>query len=229
MALPKALIKKHAGNLKKAWAEFRSRSGRKKQSKSRRRPAAKAAAKAPRKTSKKRRSAATVAKTKGKRMARRGGRRAKAVGKAIIASQPAQMVGGVAVATAGAVGTSVAINKLPGVKNLPPLAKSGTQFGLGVVALMFKNPWVKKAGVGMVMAGGMGAARALFKVEPLAGDEARRLSDTEMAAIMGRLGRPVNYQGSLGRPVNYQGSLGRPASPDFHAGWSGGFGSGFGG
>ncbi len=89
-------------------------------------------------------------------------------------------------ASAGGIVSSLAINKLPMLKSLDPLAKSGIQIGTGLALLYFgpdKFKLVKLAGTGTVMAGTFGLVQKTTKQDVLAGEE--ELTQAEINALIG--------------------------------------------
>ncbi len=216
--LPKSIIKKY-GITKKAWAVFRgTKSGRKAK--------AKRAAPAKRRKSPKRArrsvAASTTKESGGSIMARRkrskgkkrapGVRRrhARRVAGRIVGSGPAQMLTGAATMTAGAVVTSLAINKIPTVNTLSPNMKSGLQMALGALGMLFmKNKHVKLAGTGSFIAGAMGLTKKLLNVDPMAGSgDARTLSHEELYRLQrGQMGVPAQVR--MGVPAQVR--MGVPA------------------
>src|SRR5690606_13280689 len=116
MRLPKSIIKKY-GVTKKAWAGFRSMKGGKKPTKARR--VVVRSKKEDKPMARKKRSVRRAV----RRVARRVGVAA--------STKPGQVVVGAMEAAAGAVVTSVAVNKLPVVKDQTRLAQAGAHGGLG--------------------------------------------------------------------------------------------------
>lgn len=192
MRLPKSIIKKY-GVTKKAWAVFRSMKGGKKKP-----------AKARRVVVRSKKEDKPMARKK--RSVRRAVRRvARRVGVAA-STKPGQVVVGAMEAAAGAVVTSVAVNKLPVIKDQSRLVKAGAQGALGIAAVLFlRNRHVKALGAGAVIAAAMSAAKTLFNVEPLAGPSAgsRTLTPSEMALLTsGQMNIPLRQDGRMAMPMS---------------------------
>lgn len=128
-------------------------------------------------------------------------------------------------ATGGAVVTSLAVNKMPVIREQSQGIKSGAQGATGL-AMVFLGPkrWpiVKRAGAGAIIAAIMGGVKAVLKVDPLAGPPSpggRTLSNEAMRRITGgRVG--------MGRPANV--TMGRPANVTMNGSGSGGWNPGWG-
>ena len=207
MPLTKALMKKHRGNLKAAWAELR---GTKKTK------------------SKARKVTVTQSKPaqsgKGPKMAKRKKRIKSAIKRAhsgvkhAAATKPGQMLVAAAMAAVGGVATSFVLNKTPMLKDLNKGAKAGAQIAMGVAgAFLLKNKMLKAASAGAVVAGVFSAVKAFTGLEPLAGDSSRKLSPFELLQMTkqlnGGMSRPVSYGAALNRPVSYGGGMSRPSMP----------------
>jgi hypothetical protein len=211
--LPKSIIKKY-GMTKKAWAVFRGKGGGKKAAKRRRAKPKKHTARARPKRARAKRTRTPAGETQhgGKKMAkrrkgiRRRARRAFRRVSVAMESRPGKVLTMAVMAAAGGVGTSVIVNNAPVLKDQGKTVKSAIQGGLGLAAILFvKNRQVKSLGAGAVIAGVMGLAKDLFKVEPLAGPSAGSvtLTPSEMAQITrgqtmaiplpsGRMGVPMS-------------------------------------
>jgi len=174
-----------------------------------------------------------VAKKKGKKRravaayAKRGARRAKAA----MDSKPGKVVVFAGEVGAGAVVSSLAVNRIPVIRDQGRMVKIGAQVGLGLAGLFLsRNKHVKALSAGSLVAAVMGGAREVLKLEPLAGPGpgSRTLTPAEMRSVTaGQLGKPVNYPGQLGKPVNYPGKLGDAFAPSLDAGGTGGWSTGF--
>lgn len=232
--LPSSIMKRHPGNLKAAWAEFRG----KKKGKKAKASGSKPRAKKKRKTKKVKASSAvpaakrTTKKKSGgivsKRKKSSGKRRAKArrVASAVVSSRPVRMVGDLVAIGGGAVATSMAVNKLPFIRDQNGTVKALTQAGFGALLLWFfqRQPLVQKAGGGAIVAAFLSTIRNTTGIDPLAGS-GRRLSPEEVARLRKALGAPVQYGRSLGAPVQYQRNLGAlaPDVPALNTGWEPGW------
>ena len=226
--LPSAIIKKY-GITKRAWAEFRkTKAGKSRQAKHAKKR--KSAGKITphklevRSSNPKKESEKMEHKSK-KSKAVAVGHKAKKKIRAVVSSRPGQIMLMAVEASAGAVVTSLIVNKAPVISKQSKTVKSLVQAVVGVSAVMFlKNKHAKSAGAGAVIAAVMSMAKEYLKVEPLAGPSmgARTLSPSELNRLTG-MGMPLN--GSMGIPLN--GSMGAntadaPASAGFNRG---GFGS----
>lgn len=133
-------------------------------------------------------------------------------------TRPGKMIVFAGEATAGAILSSLLVNKAPVVREQGRMVKSLSQGGLGLLAILFvKNRHAKALGAGAVIAAVMGAAKEVFKVEPLAGPGGRRvLTPSEMSRITGN--------GSMGIPLEKMGVplSAAPANAGFNRG---GFGN----
>lgn len=214
--LPKSIIKKY-GITKKAWQVFRgSKGGKKKRAKSA----------APKKhvrhaRPKRRRKSHTGLPARshgGNRMARvkhrikRHARRFKAG----MESRPGKVIMMAAEGAAGAVISSLAVNKIPGVSGLQQPAKAGVQAALGLAAVAFiRNRHAKAMGAGAVLAAILSLVKSTMKVDVLAGPATRVLTPTELSRLTGGM-MNMPFQGSMGVPL---------ASAPGNAGFKGGFGS----
>lgn len=123
---------------------------------------------------------------------------------AAMASKPGKFLAYGAEAAAGAVVSSLAVNKLPIIRDQSRGLKVAAQGGLGLLAVMFvRNRHVKSLGAGAVIASIMGAVREFVKVEPLAGPSAgsRTLTAEEMRQITsGQMNMPLPGQ-QMGVPL----------------------------
>jgi len=141
-----------------------------------------------------------------KRVARRA-RRAVSRVRAGLDTRPGKVLMMAGTAAAGGVATSFALNKTPKVKDLSAGMKSGLQIAAGLAGLWFLKPkWAKGLSAGSVIAGVMGGAKAVLKLEPLAGpgagtptlsaDAMRRLTNGRMGVPAGnvRMGTPANVR-----------------------------------
>jgi hypothetical protein len=217
--LPKGLIKKHSGNLKAAWAEHRRNKGGKKSSK---------------KTTKKRKKSVTAQTSGGSVKKKRKKntttsdrpRRARRAVASVISSRPAQMLMDAAFIGGGAVSTSVAVNKLPFLRDQSGTVKALSQAGFGFALVVFakKFPVLRKLGGGALVAAFLSAIRNTTGIDPLAGN-GRRLTQDEIQRLRKALGAPVSYQRNLSAPVSYQRNLGSqaPNVPAFNSGWTPGW------
>lgn len=207
MPLTRALIKKHKGDLKAAWADLRR-------------------GKATRKAVVKSKPAESG---KGPKMAKRKKAKAavKRAGHAVkraVNTKPGQMLVAAAMAAGGGVASSFILNKTPMLKDLNKGAKAGAQIAIGIAgAYLFKNKFLKAASAGAVIAGVFSGVKAFTGLEPLAGDSGKKLSPFELLNLTkqlnGGMSRPVNYGGpSLSRPVNYTGAMSRPSMPSLNTG-----------
>lgn len=216
--LPKAIIKRF-GITKRAWAEFRKRGGgKKKRTASRRR----------RRTARKKSGTPVPANHGGEKMAKRkrsrgrrmrvGARRAFRRAKASMDTRPGKVLVMALEATGGAVLTSLAVNKTPGVSTLGRFPKAAIQGGLGLAAIMFlRNKHAKALGAGAVIAAVMTAAKEVLKVEPLAGPGSRQLTPTELQRLTRGMGLPLRDNPSrINAPLS---------SAPGNGGFRGGFGS----
>lgn len=198
--LPKSYFKRFPGDLKRAWAVYRSEHGGGKKTR----------AKKPKRHSVAKASGQPARKHGGTKMAKKkkkGSRRAsvrktvrrarRRVGVAIASNKPVALLIGAGIAAGGAVGTSYAINNLPKVKDLSAGWKAATQIGLGFGAIFFgKFKLVKALGAGSVVAGMMGGVKALTGINPMAGPSAgtATLSPSQM--------RQLINQGGMNAPVS---------------------------
>lgn len=155
-------------------------------------------------------------------MAKKGRKRAAAKAafrkvKAGMETRPGKVATMAVVATAGAVGSSFIVNKTPVIKDQGRTVKALLQGGVGLAAIFFvRNRHIKALGAGAVIAGVMGAAKELLKVEPLAGPGGRRvLSPSEMQRITGGMSMPL--PGGMNAPLSTA-----PSNAGFNRG---GFGS----
>jgi len=198
-SLPSAIIKKY-GMTKKAWAVYRALKGKKKARRVKRVKVEKA-----------RRVAAPKPKeekpmAKRKRGVRRTARRVARRAKAAMDTRPGKVVVAAFEAAAGAVGTSLIVNKTPVIRDQGRMVKSGAQGAVGLAAIMFvRNKHVKALGAGAVIAAAMGLVRELFKVEPMAGPSAgsRTLTPSEMARLTsGQMNLPLNADGRMSMPLS---------------------------
>lgn len=216
MKLPASFIKKY-GLTKRAWAEFRKskggakRAAPKKHHKKKRRVSHEAAAKKPGRSSgqhggkmaKKKRRVGRKAKV----AVRRAGRRAKAA----MGSRPGQILMMAGTATAGALGTSMAINavfnNIDSLKTKSAGWKSGAQFALGLLGVYFgKKRWIKNLGAGAVLGGVLGGVKSVTGVDPLAGPSAGRptISPEQLRRLIasgGRMNIPANVR-TMNMPAN---------------------------
>ena len=157
--LPKAYFKRYPGNLKRAWAAYRSEHGGGKKTRAKRLKRHHAAKKSGKPARKHGGVKMATKKRKGTRRAavKHGVRRARRRVGVALASRPAQILMGAGVATAGALGTSFAINNIPKVMDYKPGTKSAIQVGIGLAAIFFvRHKAVKALGAGAVVAGVMG-------------------------------------------------------------------------
>lgn len=131
--------------------------------------------------------------------ARRAGRRVKVA----METRPGKVATMAVTAAAGAVASSLIVNKTPVIRDQGRAAKALLQGGVGLAAILFvRNRHIKSLGAGAVIASVMGAAREFLKVEPLAGPSAgsRMLSPSEMRALTsGQMAMP--YPGSMNAPL----------------------------
>lgn len=103
-------------------------------------------------------------------------------------TRPGKVITMAVTAAAGGIASSLIVNKAPVIKDQGRTVKALLQGGLGMAAVMFvRNRHVKSLGAGAVIAAVMGAAKELFKMEPLAGPSAgsRTLSPSEMMRLTG--------------------------------------------
>lgn len=220
--LPKRFAKM---GFKKGWAAFRAGGGARKKAKAKKHTRH-ARPKRARKAAKKTRKPTGEHQEKGVQMAKRRrksvrGRARRAVRRvrAGMETRPGKVVTMALSAAAGGILTSLAVNNAPVIKDQSSMVKSGAQGALGLAAIMFvRNKHVKSLGAGAIIAGVMGLAKSMLKVEPLAGPSAGRrvLSPSEMSRITG---------GQMNIPL--PGRMGVPlASAPGNAGFNrGGFGS----
>lgn len=104
----------------------------------------------------------------------------------------------------GAIGSTVAINKLPFVKDLNQYFKAAIQTALGMVLMtFFKDKYIKKASMGIVIGSAISLTLPLLPEGMKVWGRRRRFSPSELYKLQ-TLGRPV----SIGKPR----SLGRPVS-----------------
>jgi len=173
--LPKKYFKMFPGNLKRAWAKFKSDRG----------GSSGSAAPAKKKAKKSGGHSGTTNK---------GGKMAKSKAKAAFGSKPVQLVIFAGQAAAGGVATSFALNKTPKVKDISAGMKAGAQVALGLAGLFFLKPrWTKGFSAGSVIAGVFGGTKALLKLDPLAGPGA--LPRSEMNRLTnGRMGIPAEVR-----------------------------------
>lgn len=98
---------------------------------------------------------------------------------------------------AGAVVSSMVVNRGPIIKDQGKMVKSGVQAVMGILAIrFFRNPHLKAVGAGAVVSAVMGLAKDILKVEPLAGPGgSRSLSPGDLAALSRGLGIPIEQMG----------------------------------
>jgi len=224
--LPSSIMKRHPGNLKAAWAEFRRKGGGKKKRASGKKSPAKKKRKAKKSSPAKSKSNSGGSVSKKKKSS--GKRRAKArrmVG-AAVSSRPVKMLGDLVAIGGGAVITSMGVNKLPVIRDQSGTVKALTQAGFGALLLYFfrRQPMLQKAGGGAIVAAFLSSIRNVTGIDPLAGS-GRRLTSEEVARLRKALGAPVRYAGQLGAPVQYERQLGsvQPNVPAFNSGWTPGW------
>lgn len=217
--LPKSIIKKY-GITKKAWAVFRGKGGGKKSA---------AAPKHHKRRKVQKKSGTPKARSNNggeimaKRKRSRGRTRVKARRafrkvRAGMDTRPGKVLTMALEATAGAVVTSLAVNKTPGVSSLGRIPKAGIQGVLGLAAIfLMRNKHVKAAGAGAVIAAVMTAAKEILKVEPLAGPGARPLSPSELQRLSRGMNMPL-----APNPARMNVPLEKASG---NAGFRGGFGS----
>lgn len=225
--LPASIMKRHPGNLKAAWAEYRRSKGGKKKATKKAAKKRKSGKKKTAQVAKETKSGGTVKRKKTKnRTTSDRPRKARRVVASAISSRPVQMIMDLGFIGAGAAGTSVIVNKAPVIRDQSGMVKVLSQAGLGLALVAFarRYPMLRKLGGGALVAAFLSAIRNTTGVDPLAGS-GRRLSADEIARLRRALGAPVSYQRSLGAPVNYQRSLGAmaPTVPAFNSSWTPGW------
>lgn len=223
--LPKSYFKRFPGNLKRAWAAYRSEHGGAKKKRRSVRASGKPARKhGGEKMAKKKKRTGTR-----RRSVRHTARRARRRVGVAMASRPAQILVGAVVATGGAVGTSYAINNIPKVKDWTPGSKASAQIALGLLAIfcpklpLLPQKFVRPAGAGAVVAGVMGLVKNFTGINPMAGPSSggMTLSPSQM--------RQVISQGGMNAPVRSL-RMNAPAPVRMHGSFNGGNPSkGFGG